>query len=289
MRVNFTRSLPDPYHKAVFLCMNQHIGDIAYNGWGGGYVGNVVTNTNGLRFGKIAAGIGGTNNISYIYFNNNSYFDPLAYGNDYTIELWANGGPQTHYSTTGSGTKDTGNGWDLTDHYCAILLTTSDGKRGAEITNALDMAIAYTSRYQGYWNPTYIYSDADGYYRTSSSTPITRSIANRAATNSNPAASTNENNLPQIYGGSSSSGIHFCQVRKDDQIYFFINGNLWSQQTSNADFINTNSGKRLFIGNSPNKNSLTGDTLYQFQGTVQCIKFSTIARYTENFAPNKPW
>ena len=87
MSFRFCISLPDPYHKACILCENDNISDIAPNGWGGGPKGTVNSSSE-VRFGKNSASLNVSGN-SCIDINYNSYYNPLSYGNDYTVELWA--------------------------------------------------------------------------------------------------------------------------------------------------------------------------------------------------------
>jgi hypothetical protein len=84
----FTRSLPDPHYKLVFLGHNLSSNETSSkNGWGGTASTMGTPSTTVYKFGTHAT-LMSANGASVLYSNNSTFFDPLQYGNDFTIEMW---------------------------------------------------------------------------------------------------------------------------------------------------------------------------------------------------------
>jgi len=75
----------------------------------------------------------------------------------------------------------------------------------------------------------------------------------------------------------STTWYHICQCRQGMNFYNFVNGKLVDSFSTNKNLLNGGlyGGTSMYIA------------LTDFH--YQCIKFSTIARYTEDFTPSKPW
>ena len=231
----FSKALPDPYYKVVVLGTNNNITDIAPSGWG--VVCHNLAVGEIAKFGHSSISLNIDHNQSVIFINYNSYYDPLSYGNDYTIELW--------FYDVGTAT---GGSWFL-----------------KSAMNTMYEAFGITTL------PTeIIFSNSNTPNPSNQATPY------RYTYNS----------------FNKNTWFHVAQSRKGNSVYYFVNGNLVHTYNSNNGFGNTyrNSPASVgSVGRSTDTAVLPKVESNRFCGYVQAIKFSTIARYTSNFVPSKPY
>ena len=220
----FTRSLPDCFYKAVILCENENTSDISKNGWGCSAY-NPYKENNISKFGEKSVGLN-ISGASYVDILYNAYYNPLAYGNDYTFEILV-------YHTSTSNSQSIVGSQSTVNDYC----------------------------------PLYFMQGANNITFANSATGSAWLILFASAANTVPI----------------NTWTHICQTRKGDKVYCFVNGKLLNTTTTINNLINNRQADNL-----PLKIGMTNNTR-QFQGYVQNIKFSTIARYTSDFNPNKPY
>ena len=240
----FTRSLPDCFYKAVILCENENISDISKDGWGGAAY-NPYKENNISKFGEKSVGLNLSGYVSAVDILYNSYYNPLAYGNDFTIEMWI-------YNTTATST-------------CKHLVTSGYNNQSAALFFILNSRVTVHGNFNNIWM---------GNYNTTT------------GNNTNTVYYSSDNTVPL------NNWTHLCNTRKGNTVYYFINGKLLYSCNATQDFNNNNPtnnydiriGQRtLTKGTAPSSNS------QYFIGYIQNIKFSTIARYTSDFNPTKPY
>jgi hypothetical protein len=265
MAFKFNRSRPDPYYKLILLYTNQDVHDISRNGWGVKNTGKIYTDNDIAKFGNNSVQVNVVTPNTLIYLGPNDYYSPpttnntsntysrgLRNGYDFTIEGW-------YYITSGISAN------------CLIYF--------------------WSLGYDGYSIFSFTYNNNPGY-----GNGIRRSWSSVGGVFNSQWLPNTEDTI------SLNTWNHLCWSRNGTSLYYFLNGSLIYTETSSEDlgfllhggiditapFIFCG-GNRTTSGQSTTPPGGNLISARQIVGYVQCLKFSTVARYISDFYPTKPY